>query len=36
VNNKTCQLKGLKVWEATALPDWAARRAEVIGSLQKK
>ena len=36
VNNKTCQLKGLKVWEASASPDWSAKRAEVIASLQKK
>jgi hypothetical protein len=35
VNNKTCLLDNLKVWEATASPDWAARRAEVIGALPK-
>jgi hypothetical protein len=29
-------LNNLKVWEATVNPDWAAKRAEVIGALEKK
>jgi hypothetical protein len=35
VGGKSSQIKEMKVWEATASPDWAAKRDTVIAALKK-
>jgi len=35
VGGKSAVIKGMKVWEATAAPDWAARREAVVAALKK-
>ncbi len=35
VGGKSSLIKAMKVWEATASPDWAARRDSVVGALKK-
>ncbi|HET6250306.1 MAG TPA: hypothetical protein VFE47_21635 [Tepidisphaeraceae bacterium] len=35
IGGKSCEIKNMQVWEATASPDWAKERDEVIGGLKK-
>jgi hypothetical protein len=35
ISGKSWELKNMKVWEATASPDWSAQRDAVIASLAK-
>lgn len=35
ISGKSSLLKGMKVWEATAAPDWSARREAVVAGLKK-
>jgi hypothetical protein len=35
IAGKSTELKNVKVWEATASPEWSAHRDAVIGALQK-
>ncbi len=35
ISGKSSCLKGMKVWEATAAPDWAAHREAVLAGLKK-
>jgi hypothetical protein len=35
VGGKSSEIKAMKVWEATASPDWAAKREAVIAALKK-
>jgi hypothetical protein len=35
VGGKSSLIKGMKVWEATASPDWSAKRDAVLAALKK-
>ena len=35
ISGKSTQLDNLKVWDATASPDWSGRRATVLAAIQK-
>lgn len=35
ISGQKCLIKAMKVWEASASPDWAAKREAVIASLKK-
>jgi Domain of Unknown Function (DUF1080) len=35
ISGKSCELKNMKVWEATAALDWTSRRDAVVGALKK-
>jgi hypothetical protein len=36
IAGKSAQLDNVKVWEATAVPDWSSRRATVVAGMQQQ